>query len=70
MWTSTYHTWMLYTGIFFHCSMQWSFGITCWEIFSGGKTPYPGVDPLSLVQLLENGRRLDKPLNAACTDTM
>ena len=50
--------------------MQWSFGVTCWEIFSGGKTPYPGVDPLSLIQLLENGQRLDKPLNAACTNTM
>ena len=56
---------LLFTGV-----MQWSFGITCWEIFSGGKTPYPGADLLSLVQLLENGRRLDKPLNAACTDTM
>ena len=54
----------------FHRVIQWSFGITCWEIFSGGKTPYPGVDPLSLVQLLENGRRLEKPLNAACSDTM
>ena len=50
--------------------IQWSFGVTCWEIFSGGKTPYPGVDPLSLVQLLENGQRLDKPLNAACPHTM
>ena len=50
--------------------MQWSFGITCWEIFSGGKSPYPGVDPLSLTQLLQNGQRLDKPLNAACSDTM
>ena len=54
----------------FHRVIQWSFGVTCWEIFSGGKTPYPGVDPLSLVQLLENGRRLEKPLNAACSDTM
>ena len=54
------------------CSLtiQWSFGVTCWEIFSGGKTPYPGVDPLSLVQLLENGQRLDKPSNSACPDEM
>jgi len=50
--------------------MQWSYGITCWEIFSGGRSPYPGVDPLSLAQLLQNGRRLDKPLNAACSDSM
>ena len=52
------------------CYIQWSFGITCWEIFSGGKAPYAGVDPLSLAQLLENGQRLDKPLNAACSDSM
>jgi len=50
--------------------LQWSFGITCWEIFSGGKAPYPGVDPLSLVQLLETGQRLNKPVNSACPDEM
>ncbi|XP_064383417.1 uncharacterized protein LOC135332039 isoform X3 [Halichondria panicea] len=44
----------------------WSCGVTVWEIFNGGRTPYPAVDPLSLIQLLEEGRRLDRPLNAAC----
>ena len=57
-------------GCLLLCYMQWSYGITCWEIFSGGRSPYPGVDPLSLAQLLQNGRRLDKPLNAACSDSM
>ena len=68
-----FHVYMssvLYCVLCFHRVIQWSFGVTCWEIFSGGKTPYPGVDPLSLVQLLENGQRLDKPLNAACPHTM
>ena len=55
---------------FFHHVIQWSFGITCWEVFSAGKNPYPGVDLLTLVQVLENGRRLEKPLNTACSDTM
>jgi hypothetical protein len=47
---------------------QWSFGVTCWEIFNGGKTPYPGVDPLLLSQMLDTEQRLNKPLNAACPD--
>ena len=28
------------------------------------------MDLLTLVQVLENGRRLEKPLNTACSDTM
>ena len=58
--------WML----LFHCFMQWSFGVTCWEIFSGGMNPYPGVDPPALVQLLKNGHRLSKPDNSACPEEM
>ncbi len=52
------------------CYAQWSCGVTVWEIFNGGRTPYPAVDPLSLIQLLEEGRRLDRPLNAACATEM
>ena len=50
--------------------LQWSFGVTCWEVFSLGKTPYPGVDPFSLLRYLERGERLDKPLNVACSEIM
>ena len=50
--------------------VQWSFGVTCWEVFSLGKNPYPGVDPFSLIRYLERGERLDKPLNAACSQEM
>ena len=49
---------------------QWSYGVTMWEIFSGGKSPYPGTNPTTLVQMLENGERLPKPYNAACSDEM
>ena len=50
--------------------LQWSYGVTCWELFTGGKIPYPGVDPVSLSGLLESGHRLDKPKNAACSEEM
>ena len=41
-----------------------------WEIFSGGKAPFPGTNLLTLVESLETGQRLSKPLNTACTDEM
>ena len=53
-----------------HMHTQWSFGVTCWEIYSLGRTPYPGLDPSSLIKFLEAGNRLEKPINAACTDEM
>ena len=41
-----------------------------WEIFSLGKTPYPGIDPFTLVRFLNGGGRLSKPVNAACSQEM
>ena len=49
---------------------QWAFGVTCWEIFSGGKTPYPGIKANDLLYMLERGHRMERPSNAACTDEM
>lgn len=51
-------------------SFQWSYGVTCWEIFTCGKLPYAGVDPCDLPKLLERGRRLERPENVACPDAM
>ena len=51
-------------------SLQWSFGVTCWEIFTVGNVPYPGLDPCDLSTFLRSGRRLGKPENAACPETM
>ena len=50
--------------------VQWSFGVTCWEIFSISMTPYPGIHPTTLIAQLENGERLPKPNNAACCNSM
>ncbi len=41
-----------------------------WEVFSGGRVPYPAVDPLSLIQLLGEGRRLERPTTSACAAEM
>ena len=51
-------------------SLQWSFGVVCCEVFTAGKIPYAGVDPLMLAELLEDGKRLNKPSNAACSEEM
>lgn len=50
--------------------MQWSFGVLCWEVFSVGKTPYPGMTPDYIVETLEAGERLKKPTNSTCTEEM
>ncbi len=44
--------------------MQWSYGVTVREVFNDG---HPGVDPMSLVALLREGKRLEPPQNTACS---
>jgi len=55
-------------GIFTEKSDVWSFGVTCWEVFTGGEIPYGGISPVALLQLLRDGDRLNKPMNPACSD--
>lgn len=47
---------------------QWSFGVTCWEVFSGGKVPYGGLSPTYMPKLLKDGERMGAPINAACSN--
>ncbi|ELU14235.1 hypothetical protein CAPTEDRAFT_151490 [Capitella teleta] len=41
----------------------WSFGITLWEIYSMGETPYPKQKSHGVEDLLRSGYRLPKPEN-------
>ena len=50
--------------------LQWAYGITCWEIFSGGQAPYAGISPTAVLTLLQNGDRLEAPNNTACDKEM
>jgi hypothetical protein len=49
---------------------QWAYGVTCWEIFSGGKVPYPSVNLIDLPRYLASGHRQEQPNNYACNDEM
>ncbi|XP_066951467.1 tyrosine-protein kinase Fyn-like [Macrobrachium rosenbergii] len=46
----------------------WSFGILCYEIFTGGEVPYPSSTNDEVVLLLREGYRMGKPPN--CPDLM
>jgi len=43
----------------------WSFGILLWEIFSGGKTPYPGATNREVIDFVDKGHRLNRPLKCS-----
>ena len=50
--------------------MKWSFGVTCWEVFSLGRSPYPAMGPTEVVDFLDGGSRLKNPNAALCSETM
>ena len=54
----------------YYTHTQWSFGITVWEVFNGGKTPYGGFSPTCVKTMISDGYRLEAPSNSACNDDM
>ncbi|CDW52856.1 Pkinase Tyr domain containing protein [Trichuris trichiura] len=46
----------------------WSFGVLLFEIITLGGSPYPGIQPMDMEKLLEEGHRMEQPVN--CPDDM
>ena len=46
----------------------WSFGVLLWELATLGASPYPGVAPERMLELLEAGHRMARPSN--CSDEL
>ena len=52
----------------YYTIVQWSFGITCWEVFSLGRIPYGGVPNHEILKYIDDGNRLSQP--DLCPDIM
>ena len=46
----------------------WAFGVLAWELITLGASPYPGIPPQNLYNLLKDGYRMECPKN--CSEEM
>lgn len=58
----------LFDRVYTTQSDVWSYGILIWEIVTFGGSPYPGVPFEKLCDLLNDGYRMEKPVN--CTEQL
>jgi serine/threonine protein kinase len=49
----------LASGKFSTASDVWSFGVVCWEIFTFGNIPYPGMSNQEVATKVMNGYKMD-----------
>ena len=64
-----YHTFSNTTDLYtLSIPTQWSYGITCWEVYSLGRTPYPNISNHEILKFIDEGNRPPKP--NLCTDLM
>lgn len=51
----------LYHNVYTTKSDVWSFGVVLWEISTMGASPYPGMQPENLFNMLKQGYRMTQP---------
>lgn len=39
----------------------WAYGILCWEVFTGGKSPYPAMENIIVADEIMRGYRMEQP---------